>query len=299
MRKINFNNIENLTVPESWVEKALLLPEKVESKKVIHFSKHTRPLVAVASLFLVCALSVSLFFFTQKDDILKTDPDFSLETAIYESTVQSTQKTENFTGKSETEETENTESESTDAPTECETEGIYIENIETEDIYTEEIETEGKNEGDVDDTTDPNASSPNGVICNPNGSRPDGGELNSGGVSGGSKPNSKPISKPSVKPTVKPTEKPTEAPKKCEAYVDASLISSGDVVYGVFKAYSSQEYNTEQIYECVADVQFKEEKAYISFLPVEEGFVTNSGWYEYYFYINDEILHHGYIYIKV
>lgn len=271
MRKINFNNIENLTVPESWVEKALLLPEKVESKKVIHFSKHTRPLVAVASLFLVCALSVSLFFFTQKDDILKTDPNFSLETAIYESTVQSTHKTENFTGESETEETENTESESTDAPTECE---------------THQPETEVETDEPIDETTDPNPSSPNGMISNSNSSKPN-------SVPDSGKP------KPTTKPSSKPTEKPTEAPKKCEAYVDASLISSGDVVYGVFKAYSSQEYNTEQIYECVADVQFKEEKAYISFLPVEEGFVTNSGWYEYYFYINDEILHHGYIYIKV
>lgn len=74
MKKVNFNNLDNIEIPEAWTQKALTLPKALDSKKgALIFGRFSKKLVLVASIILVCALSVSLFIFTQKGDILNTD----------------------------------------------------------------------------------------------------------------------------------------------------------------------------------------------------------------------------------
>ncbi len=69
MRDKNFDSIKNFNVPENWVENALNIPQS-ERKSPVAFIKFSRTLSAVASLVLVCALSVAVFFYTQKNDIV-------------------------------------------------------------------------------------------------------------------------------------------------------------------------------------------------------------------------------------
>lgn len=62
MKNFNFNSLQNLPTPESWIENALNIPEKEEQKPaVIPFWRKPRVIAAVASLILVSALSVALF----------------------------------------------------------------------------------------------------------------------------------------------------------------------------------------------------------------------------------------------
>lgn len=62
MKKANFNTLKNLSVPESWIENALAIPEKEEQKPaVVPFWKKPRIIAMAASLVLVSALSLALF----------------------------------------------------------------------------------------------------------------------------------------------------------------------------------------------------------------------------------------------
>lgn len=100
MKKVNFNNLDNIQIPEAWTKNALSLPHTLENKKnVVFFGKFSKNLALVASLVLVCALSVSLFIFTQKGDILNTQkPSQNSESTTFtqteptEETVDDTKK---------------------------------------------------------------------------------------------------------------------------------------------------------------------------------------------------------------
>ena len=62
MKKANFNTLKNLSVPESWIENALAIPEKEEQKPAaVPFWKKPRFIAMAASLVLVSALSIALF----------------------------------------------------------------------------------------------------------------------------------------------------------------------------------------------------------------------------------------------
>ena len=62
MKNFNFNSLQNLPTPESWIENALNIPAKEEQKPaVIPFWRKPRVIAAAASLILVSALSVALF----------------------------------------------------------------------------------------------------------------------------------------------------------------------------------------------------------------------------------------------
>lgn len=91
MRDKNFDSIKNFNVPENWVENALNIPQ-TEKKSPVAFIKFSRTLSAVASLVLVCALSVAVFFYTQKDDIVV--PDYSVKES--ETAVESSQSQTNY-----------------------------------------------------------------------------------------------------------------------------------------------------------------------------------------------------------
>lgn len=63
MKKVNFNSLQSLSPPESWIEKAVAIPEK-ESKKTAAISLLSRVSAAAAVLAVITAVSVALFLNT-------------------------------------------------------------------------------------------------------------------------------------------------------------------------------------------------------------------------------------------
>lgn len=81
MKKVNFNNIDNLEIPDSWVDKVIVNTKK---PKTVYVIKKQNILAFVASVVLVCAISVALFFMTNKNATMPvvhidaTDSDVSI-----------------------------------------------------------------------------------------------------------------------------------------------------------------------------------------------------------------------------
>lgn len=85
MRKVNFNNLNNIEIPESWTQKALNLPNApIKKKSVFALPSFYRRLSFVACCVLACALAVAIFGFT-KNDILpqKTPAESTVNSTAY------------------------------------------------------------------------------------------------------------------------------------------------------------------------------------------------------------------------
>lgn len=96
MRKVNFNNLNNIEIPESWTQKALNLPNApIKKKSVFALPSFYRRLSFVACCVLACALSVTIFGF-MKNDILpqKTPAESTVNSTAY-STSSSETATQN------------------------------------------------------------------------------------------------------------------------------------------------------------------------------------------------------------
>ncbi|MBQ7133137.1 MAG: hypothetical protein IJO20_01425 [Ruminococcus sp.] len=155
MKKVNFNNLDNIQIPESWTKSALSLPETLENKKkVVYFSRFSKNLALVASLVLVCALSVSLFIFTQKGDILNAHkPSQNSESTTVTQTEHTNQNVSEVSPATETQEkTQQTESSTSTEPTQKVTEETVT---ETQKATAPTLKP---------DTSDPDASDPNSVV---------------------------------------------------------------------------------------------------------------------------------------
>ncbi len=283
MRKINFNSIENLTVPDIWVEKALLLPEKVDDKKVLYFSKYSRPLVAVASLFLVCALSVSLFFLTQKDDILKTDPTIYFENETIESTVCATEMKEDVTIKSEVEATEKNDFSNLNSQTDNVTKAEETENITQNPTSAISKPTQNHTESP---TKKPAETEP---VTKPQPT--DNPKL----------PEIETTPQPTY-PIVEPETPEIEAGGICIGYIEESLLCGSSTVYCVVEPKNSDVMMPDDsITKYIADVSYiGNGYVRISFAGNISSFVTSSDYYVFYFYnINGDIIYKDTIYVTV
>ncbi len=83
MSEFNFNKLKNHEIPDSWISGALNVPPEKEKTPLI-FSKAPKMLAFAATFVVVCALSVTLFIFTQKGAVLPTSNETqnTIETAI-------------------------------------------------------------------------------------------------------------------------------------------------------------------------------------------------------------------------
>ena len=96
MRKVNFNNLENLEIPESWTQNALNIPKAPTKKKsVFALPSFYRRLSFVACCVLVCALSVAIFNFSNDDILPQKTPAESISNSTTNSTSSSYIATEN------------------------------------------------------------------------------------------------------------------------------------------------------------------------------------------------------------
>lgn len=181
MRKVNFDNIENLEIPDSWVEKALSLNSEPKQKKsVFTVPVFYRNLAYVACFIVVCALSVALYSLIPRGDILPIKhPD-----------VSATQN--NITETTNNDETQNGVSQK---PTQSPTENVK----ETEDDTQNSTQdpttapttkpTQAPKPTEPETQPDDGSMKPNGQPSNPS-VFPDGPDITESGVSIGFVPES-------------------------------------------------------------------------------------------------------------
>ncbi len=65
----NFNSISQFSVPQEWIDGALSVPQAEKRKKPVVFVKFSRTFAAVASLVIVCSISLLLFFLTEENAV--------------------------------------------------------------------------------------------------------------------------------------------------------------------------------------------------------------------------------------
>lgn len=182
MRKVNFDNIENLEIPDYWVEKALSLKSEPKQKKsVFTFPAFYRNLAYVACFIAVCALTVALFSLVPRGDILPVKhPNVSV--------------TQN--NKTETSNNNETQSGISQTPTHTQSENVE----ETEDDTQNSTQnatstaptlkpTQPPEPSETETQPDDGSMDPNGQPSNPN-VFPDGPGIIEGGVSVGFVPES-------------------------------------------------------------------------------------------------------------
>lgn len=86
MKKVNFNNLDNMQIPDSWADKALTIPDNKVKTTPLVFNKWSRVTVAVASLMLVCAIGVLVLFFSQNENVATKKPHNQNQTAAMSNT---------------------------------------------------------------------------------------------------------------------------------------------------------------------------------------------------------------------
>ncbi len=290
MKKVNFNNLDDIQIPEAWTKNALSLPQTLEDKrKVVFFGKFSKNLALVASLVLVCALSVFLFIFTQKGNILSThEPEQTSESTALTQTEQDKQNESKIkpTTQKETEE----ESFAATEPTEITTEETVDETKKpTTPSSTAKPTTSGNKETTSAD--DSSSTKPNG---SPSGS--------TSGESGTNKPNSGQT--PTQKPN--PTEPNDEAPDTPEVEASTSFITEyipKDKLLNSNKVYCALRYSQSDGYESFGDIYTanivwqNDTKACVTFKPTESQ-APMAGMYDYVFYnVNFEVVASGSVFI--
>ena len=96
MRKVNFNNLNNIEIPESWTQKALNLPNApIKKKSVFALPSFYRRLSFVACCVLACALSVTIFGFMKNDILPQKTPAVSTVNSTAYNTSSSETATQN------------------------------------------------------------------------------------------------------------------------------------------------------------------------------------------------------------
>lgn len=147
MSEFNFDKLKNHEIPDSWVSGALNVPPKDEKPPIV-FAKFSKTLAFVATFAVVCALSVTLFIFTQKGDTLlpHTPTQSTVETALPTHTPTDSTESNSSTNESETTPTNPTEPQ-TDSTTES-----------SEDLEEETtVETSKPTQRPSDSSTTPNS----------------------------------------------------------------------------------------------------------------------------------------------
>lgn len=281
MNDFNFDKMKGFNTPDEWAEKAKDIPKKYKNPTPIIFFTDSRSFAAVASLVLVCCLSVLFFIFKPDYNILPVAPSATLssETESLEptdTTYKSTnpQKTDEYVNTEPTENQQSTENSTTESPTQKPTSS-------TEQTDSTQKPTDSR------PTTKPPEK--------PTNSQP---------------PTVKPTEKPNQEPTSKPTQNPTTGvvgdPDPVICYGSYSLSNSWEVnSVDVFcKLYDSNGnlVGDKDLYSYQHEASIdsmNSSMAYVSYEPASKGLFLPKGQYSFYFY-NDfgRILSQGYVLVS-
>lgn len=278
MSEFNFDKLKNHEIPDSWVSGALNVPPQTEKEPII-YPNFTKTLAFVATLVVVCALSVTLFFLTQKGDILPKEPTIPT-TKIFETQTDTPTYNSSDETKKVTDETTSTQ---TEDPQDEETQADETIKSEPTEEKTEK-ETSKPTQSQTQKPTQKPSSKPNGdkTPSNPDSNNPAG------------KPNS---SKPSLNP-----EHPEDAPVSTEdidgpslepdsylsfsAIVDKSKLNGSNTVYFSIRSNDMEDMWTEsEPQKFPAQISHTSgNNAILKFYPVPNELVPKSGNYIYCFY---------------
>lgn len=215
MRKVNFENLKNLSTPQNFIDNALNIP--TQSQKPLPFViRHSRTLAAVAALVLVCTVSLTVYF-TQDRITPPVDPNYNetQESIPSTSAVNEQESTTQTETKANTLKEDETSSQITNNSN---ADGNGTNNSNSNEPY--------ENQGSVTTPTTSSTvvghnSSLTGTLTQSGSSKPqsstsDKTTANSNSASNtkpNSVPNSKPTTSPATESTEKPVIKPTMAPE--------------------------------------------------------------------------------------
>ncbi len=275
MKKVNFNNLDNIEIPDSWADEAIQVQKNPQKDAPLVLFRVSSTLIAVASIALVCTLSITLYFFAHKDNIIPVNNP----TVHISETVTSTKPTQ----KSPTPEESEKDYDYAVKPTSSKFENPTLEPQENVS------ETSNSTEKETVKPTQSPSSKPT------------------------QKPSIKPTS-PTDKPTTPTQEPPTDEIEDgppvipedmiiCTGSFDEKLLLGYDKVF--FGISPDSDYIADEIPEVSAMHEatiVSRHEGYISviFSPVESGIVNKTDLYNYYFYnINGDIIYTGQIYITV
>lgn len=281
MRKVNFNNLDNLEIPDSWADKAVKIPETAKKSPLLFFNK-TRSLVAVASIVLVCLVSISAYFLTLNNNKVPIDNKDPVSTQA--------QVTEDKTSKpTKPEETKEASTANLNTPSTC-----------TPSNNTQETESVTTCEPYEEEKTEDNSSKPS---LKPN-SKPSANQ-NQKPTAPTKKPTQKPTQKPTTIQTDNTSQEPSTPPQKprptenpdnpsctpnsvpvCTGGVDEKVLLGSETVYFSIKPKDSIEIESpeaENYYPANISCRYNG-IAILNFNPVNSGLVNQSGEYVFYFY---------------
>lgn len=261
MKKVNFNNLENIEIPDSWAQTAIQLPSASKSKQKVAFQKLYRNIAYAACFLAVCALSVSLFIYTQKGDILNsvTPTDNHVETALSSAFTQTEKSSE------------------THSPTvfEADPTTALVEPTEesNEDTLIEETQSTTQKP-----TKTPTIPQPRPTVA----TEPSDDDDTSSDI---------------MKPDGPQTEPQKE--KKCIGVFPQDLLSGNSTVYFMIKSTDEEPVESPSFYEATIESVINGQVS-ASFYPIKAGLVNKTGTYEFYFFNADyELVYTGQTYIFV
>lgn len=293
MNRLNFDSLENLNVPEEWIEKALVVPDNIQNKKPIDFLKLSRIITSVACVAVVSIVSLSLFFFTKNNaeipigvknttsvtfewnqdeetscNNLNTESKDDL--SVTEPSEKSIKNTENITHSSSSRETVSNNTE----PTEKSTAITSVEPQDTDSaVRTEPTETNRVTNPSNNEKTDPID-------------------------------NTKPIETTKATESVEPSSDSgwngVLTVTTCEAEFSSDLITGSGKVY--CRLYDSKgnmigDSNLFSAQHLASSRVDKNGKVFATYYPVSAGLNLNSGRYSFYFYNeNGKDISQGYVY---
>ncbi len=179
MRKVNFNSLENLQIPDTWTEKAIAISGKNEGPKKIPFVFSRKILSLVACLVVVCLVSSIPLIFKINNDILPVYPENDEHINVAESVEDDIKPTETVKQPDEKEtevyvDVENTEPSEIVEETKAESSNSTIEekpevskkptqkpseSVPEEPVETEPVEEFGPNKDNVIEPDNPEDSS--------------------------------------------------------------------------------------------------------------------------------------------
>lgn len=273
MSEFNFDKLKGIDIPDSWVSGALEVPKTSQTPPII--KRFPKTLAFVATLVIVCSLSVTLFIFTQKDNIQPTSNTTTPTSQTEANTTQEPHNTE-----SNEDPTNNSISSESSEPT-LEPEETQVEKTESTQTQTEKpTSTQAQEE----------TKKPTQI------------------------PSQKPTQKPSQKPTQKPTlpPNPTELPLAPDSpsepaieepsevintyYISVmaefpkSLVTDSGKIYCKVSDSSGRLLGNQNLYanEHLTELSFIP-YACARYYPYRYNLITKSGYYTFCFYNSDGV----------
>lgn len=270
MKDINFNNMRDIEIPDSWVQKALDVPQKKHTL-IVTFSQRTKLIASAACLVFVCVMVLMMSHDTPQVNIKSESTSATYATDLSEQTELTTKNHTNGTQLNTSKPYKKPSAADVTEPTE-KTQMASKNTQETKESAANPTSTVRPTSAVHSEATEP-TENPTTVETQ--------------------KPTQKPTEKPTQKPTEKPTEKPTDDGYLGVTSVNCNAVFSRDNLAGVNKVYckictvdgrllgDSNLYSNQHL---AYMTELKNGMIMATYDPESFGIILQSGRYVYYFY---------------